>query len=182
ERDGVWQGESAMLDAGGREVPVSQVVIAHRAEGSCSIRFYSTIARDISEREAYEARIQHLAHYDALSGLPNRSLLGDRAEQAIAHARRTGRGCALLVVNLDRFKLFNDSYGHAAGDVLLKQVGERLALTVREATRWRAWAPTLSASSPPTSRARTTCTTSRARSARARSRPSASRATTPTSR
>jgi len=132
ERDGVWQGESAMLDAGGREVPVSQVVIAHRAEGSGAIRFYSTIARDISERKAYEARIQHLANYDAVSGLPNRSLLGDRAEQAIAHARRTGRGCALLVVNLDRFKLFNDSYGHAAGDVLLKQVGERLALTVRE--------------------------------------------------
>jgi diguanylate cyclase (GGDEF)-like protein len=130
-RDGIWQGETAMLDAEGEEVPVSQVVIAHRAADG-SIRFFSTIARDISERKAYEARIQHLANYDALTGLPNRNLLGDRAAQAIAHARRIGRPCALIVLDIDRFKLVNDSYGHGAGDSLLRQVGERLRAAVRD--------------------------------------------------
>jgi len=130
-RDGLWQGETALLDAGGKEIPVSQVLIAHRAPDG-GIRFFSTIARDISERKAYEARIRYLANYDALSGLPNRSLLGDRTAQAISHARRTGRSCALVVIDIDRFKLINDSYGRGAGDALLKQLGERLCAAVRD--------------------------------------------------
>jgi diguanylate cyclase (GGDEF)-like protein/PAS domain S-box-containing protein len=130
-RDGIWQGETAMLAPDGSEVPVSQVVIAHRnPEGG--VRFYSAIARDISERKAYEARIQHLANYDALSGLPNRSLLADRAAQVISHARRHQRVCGLIALNVDRFKLLNESYGHAAADALLKAVGERLAGAVRD--------------------------------------------------
>jgi diguanylate cyclase (GGDEF)-like protein/PAS domain S-box-containing protein len=130
-RDGLWQGETAMLSPDGSEVPVSQVVIAHRnPEGG--VRFYSTIARDISERKAYEARIQHLANYDALSGLPNRSLLADRAAQAISHARRHQRVCALIALTVDRFKLLNESYGHAATDALLKAVGERLTGALRD--------------------------------------------------
>jgi diguanylate cyclase (GGDEF)-like protein/PAS domain S-box-containing protein len=129
-RDGVWQGETAVLAADGTEVPVSQVLIAHRgADGE--IRFRSTIARDIRERKAYEARLKYLANYDSLTALPNRSLLADRTSQAIAHAKRIGRACAMLVVNVDRFKLLNDSYGHAAGDSLLKLIGERLSQTVR---------------------------------------------------
>ena len=64
-RDGAWQGETAMLAPDGSEVPVSQVIIAHRNPDG-GVRFYSTIARDIRERKAYEARIQHLANYDAL--------------------------------------------------------------------------------------------------------------------
>jgi diguanylate cyclase (GGDEF)-like protein/PAS domain S-box-containing protein len=131
-RVGAWQGETAMLGGDGKEVPVSQVVIAHRSPDGESIRYYSTVARDIRERKAYEARIQYLAHYDALSDLPNRTLLGDRAAQAVAHSRRTGRSCALIVINVDRFKLFNDSYGHTAGDALLKAVGERLVGAARE--------------------------------------------------
>ncbi|MGH8687742.1 MAG: putative bifunctional diguanylate cyclase/phosphodiesterase [Burkholderiales bacterium] len=131
ERNGLWSGETAILDPQGDEIPVSQVVIAHRnAEGG--IRFYSTIARDMRERKAYEARIQHLANYDALTDLPNRSLLGDRTAQAVAHARRFGRSVALVVLNLDRFKLVNDSGGHALGDELLRGVGERLPRVVRE--------------------------------------------------
>jgi diguanylate cyclase (GGDEF)-like protein/PAS domain S-box-containing protein len=130
-RDGVWQGETAVLAADGSEIPVSQVLIAHRgADGE--IRFHSTIARDIRERKAYEARLKYLANYDALCGLPNRSLLGDRGSQAIALAKRAGRSCALVVANVDRFKLFNDSYGHAAGDALLKLVAKRLSTAVRE--------------------------------------------------
>jgi len=131
QRDGVWQGETAILDSDGKEIPVSQVLIAHRGSDG-GVRFFSSIARDITERKAYEARLKYLANYDALSGLPNRTLLGDRASQSFGHARRTGRSCALVVVNVDRFKLMNESYGHAAGDALVKLVGERLAGAVRE--------------------------------------------------
>src|SRR4030095_2362811 len=95
------------------------------------LRFRSTIARDIRDRKAYEARIQHLANYDLLTGLPNRTLLGDRALQAIARAKRSGQTCGLIVLNIDRFKLLNDSYGHAAGDCLLKLLAERLQGLVR---------------------------------------------------
>src|SRR6267378_1410718 len=130
-RDGVWHGETAILDADGAEIPVSEVIIAHNGPDG-AIRFFSTIARDMRERKAYEARLQHYANYDSLTNLPNRTLLGDRTLQAIAHARRGGRPAALLVLNLDRFKLVNESYGHGAGDALLKMVADRLRGVVRK--------------------------------------------------
>jgi diguanylate cyclase (GGDEF)-like protein/PAS domain S-box-containing protein len=130
-RAGSWHAETAIKGADGTDIPVSQVIIAHRGpEGE--IRFFSTIARDIRERKAYEAQLQYLAHHDALTGLPNRALLGDRALQAMAHAKRGGRPTALLVVDLDRFKLVNEGYSHAAGDALLRLVAERLRGAVRE--------------------------------------------------
>jgi len=128
---GLWSGETSVLAADGAPVPVSQVIVGHR-DASGKLRFRSTIARDIRDRRAYEARIQHLANYDALTGLPNRSLLGDRALRAIAQAKRAGRTCGLIVLNIDRFKLLNDSYGHAAGDSLLKRVAERISGLMRE--------------------------------------------------
>ena len=128
---GLWSGESTVLAADGAEIPVSQVIVGHR-DASGKLRFRSTIARDLRDRKAYEARIQHLANYDALTGLPNRTLLGDRAAQALAQAKRSGRTCGLIVLNIDRFKLLNDSYGHAAGDTLLKLLSERVAGLVRE--------------------------------------------------
>jgi diguanylate cyclase (GGDEF)-like protein/PAS domain S-box-containing protein len=130
-REGIWHGETAILGADGTEIPVSQVIIAHRGLYG-EIRFFSTIARDVRERKAYEARLQYLANYDPLTGLPNRDLLGDRTLQAVAHARRAGRPAALLVLNLDRFKLVNESYSHGAGDTLLRMVAERLRSTLRE--------------------------------------------------
>ncbi len=131
ERDGLWHGESALLGADGTEIPVSQVITAHKGPDG-AIRFFSTIARDIRERKAYEARLQYFANYDPLTGLPNRSLLGDRALQGIAHAKRAGRPTALLVMDLDRFKLVNESYSHGAGDTLLRMVADRLRGAVRE--------------------------------------------------
>ncbi len=130
-RDGVWNGETAILGADGTEIPVSQVIIAHRGPDG-EIRFFSTIARDIRERKAYEARLQYLANYDSLTGLPNRELLGDRTLQAVAHARRAARPAALLVLNVDRFKLVNESYSHGTGDTLLRMVADRLKGAVRE--------------------------------------------------
>ncbi len=131
ERDGLWHGESALLGADGTEIPVSQVITAHKGPNG-TIRFFSTIARDIRERKAYEERLQYFANYDPLTGLPNRSLLGDRALQGIAHAKRAGRPTALLVMDLDRFKLVNESYSHGAGDTLLRMVADRLRGAVRE--------------------------------------------------
>ena len=154
-REGLWQGETAMLDREGKEIPVSQVVIAHRAADG-GIRFFSTIARDVSERKAYEKQIKHLANYDALSGLPNRGLLSDRTAQAMTHARRVGRPCALIVVDIDRFKRINDSYGHNAGDALLRQVGERMRGAVRDGdtTARLEAASSLAVVSPPAPRRR----------------------------
>jgi diguanylate cyclase (GGDEF)-like protein/PAS domain S-box-containing protein len=128
---GAWTGETAILGADGTQIPVSQVIIAHRGPDG-EMRFFSTIARDIRERKAYEARLQHLANYDPLTGLPNRDLLGDRTLQAVAHARRASRPAALLVLNLDRFKLVNESYSHGVGDALLRMVADRLKSAVRE--------------------------------------------------
>ncbi len=89
-------------------------------------------ARDIKERKQAEARIQHLAEHDALTGLPNRLLLRERAEQALLHARRHGHCTALLFIDLDRFKVINDTLGHKTGDILLEQVAGRLRGCMRE--------------------------------------------------
>ena len=81
--------------------------------------------------EAANQQLRHLATHDALTGLPNRVLLDDRLQQAIAHADRDMRAFALLVCDLDRFKLINDSLGHRAGDELLQEVARRLTSVVR---------------------------------------------------
>ena len=84
------------------------------------------------ERIAAE-RIERLAHYDVLTGLPNRSLLADRLDREVERARRTSRGFALLMFDLDGFKAVNDTWGHAAGDELLAMVGMRATECVRSA-------------------------------------------------
>ncbi len=129
--NGRWQGEAALLTGDGTEVPVSQVIIAHRDENN-DVRYISTISRDIRERKAYEERIAYLANYDALTDLPNRRLLSDRVSQAITYGWRSDRSLSLLVVDIDRFKLVNDGFGQIAGDQLLKMVSDRLLETVRD--------------------------------------------------
>jgi diguanylate cyclase (GGDEF)-like protein/PAS domain S-box-containing protein len=88
--------------------------------------------RDITDRKAAEEQIQYLAYYDALTGLPNRSLLKDRLSQAFAGARRQSEKVALLFLDLDRFKTINDSFGHSLGDVLIKDVADRLRRFARD--------------------------------------------------
>lgn len=88
-------------------------------------------AQDISERKRSEREIHRLAYYDSLTGLPNRVLFKDRVTQATAHARRYRYHLALLFLDLDRFKMINDTLGHNIGDLLLKHVADRLADSVR---------------------------------------------------
>jgi diguanylate cyclase (GGDEF)-like protein/PAS domain S-box-containing protein len=86
---------------------------------------------DITERKCIQEEIRQLAYYDDLTGLPNRRLLLDRLNQALAQAQRYHRALAVMFLDLDRFKEINDSYGHGVGDELLKVVAARLALCVR---------------------------------------------------
>jgi diguanylate cyclase (GGDEF)-like protein/PAS domain S-box-containing protein len=88
--------------------------------------------RDITDRKVAEERVQYLAYYDALTGLPNRTLLQDRLFKALAGARRQKDKVALLFLDLDGFKNINDSLGHSVGDLLLQEVAERLKIWGRE--------------------------------------------------
>lgn len=92
---------------------------------------YTGVVQDVSDRRAAEDRIRELANFDALTGLPNRRQLIWRTERALEHARRHGHLCALLLIDLDRFKVVNDTLGHAAGDELLVEVARRLRACVR---------------------------------------------------
>jgi diguanylate cyclase (GGDEF)-like protein/PAS domain S-box-containing protein len=88
---------------------------------------------DITERKYHEEQLRHLATHDELTGLANRTLLLDRLEQTMHYARRSGRLVAVMLLDLDRFKVVNDSLGHAFGDMLLCSVAQRLKQSVREA-------------------------------------------------
>ncbi|MEN3208854.1 EAL domain-containing protein [Methylorubrum populi] len=88
-------------------------------------------AIDVTEQRRAEARITHMAHHDALTGLPNRALFAVRLAEAIAEHARTGVAAALLCLDLDKFKFVNDTLGHPAGDALLRQVAERITACLR---------------------------------------------------
>ena len=92
---------------------------------------YTGIVQDVTDRRTAEDKIRHLANFDALTGLPNRRQLIWRAERAVEYARRLEHQFALLLIDLDRFKIVNDTLGHAAGDELLMEVARRLRGCVR---------------------------------------------------
>jgi diguanylate cyclase (GGDEF)-like protein/PAS domain S-box-containing protein len=89
-------------------------------------------SRDVTERKRTEQRAHYLTQHDALTGLPNRMLMQDRLNQALSQARRSGGVVALMFLDLDRFKLVNDSFGHPQGDALLKEVANRVTACLRD--------------------------------------------------
>jgi len=91
-----------------------------------------TIIRDVTDRKQVEKHLEHLAHIDLVTNLPNRSLFLDRLEQSLAQAKRHNQKLAILFLDLDRFKIINDTLGHEFGDQVLKTVASRLAGCVRD--------------------------------------------------
>jgi len=128
---GSWEGEILDRRKNGEVYPKWMSVTTIR-DSAGRVSHYVASSRDISEIKATEKRLEHLAHYDTLSGLPNRSLLIVRLEQALSLAHRNHWTLAVIFIDLDHFKEVNDSLGHSTGDRLLTEVGKRLLHCVRE--------------------------------------------------
>ncbi|CAG8864532.1 hypothetical protein PS627_01077 [Pseudomonas fluorescens] len=122
---GEWSGEIWNRRKSGEIYPQWQTIRAIRDDDN-AVSHYVAVFSDISAMKHSERELAYLAHHDPLTGLPNRLLFNDRAEQALAAAQASKRGCTLLLLDLDHFQSINDSLGHNIGDQLLKQVGERL--------------------------------------------------------
>jgi diguanylate cyclase (GGDEF)-like protein/PAS domain S-box-containing protein len=130
-QNGTWQGEIAVAARDGAAIATSQVVIAHTdADGKTG--FVSTIARDLRDRDNFEARIHQLVHYDTLTGLPNLGHMNDFVRRLIGRARRGRRGIALVTVNLDEFRLVDEAFGRQLGDRMLKSISAALTAAVCE--------------------------------------------------
>jgi diguanylate cyclase (GGDEF)-like protein/PAS domain S-box-containing protein len=130
QRCGYWQGEVWDRRKSGDSYPKWLTLSALR-DTNGRIANYIEIFSDVSERKEREERVRHLAHHDALTGLPNRVLLTDRITQALALAQRNDTRAAVMFLDLDRFKNVNDSLGHSAGDKLLQEVATRLKAAMR---------------------------------------------------
>lgn len=128
---GCWQGEIMDRRKNGETYPKWLSIAVVRDEQG-EISNYIALFSDITERKASFDRIQHLAHYDALTHLPNRTLLNDHIDLAIAGAKRNRTRLAIVFLDLDRFKNVNDTQGHHVGDTLLQAVAGRLQECVRE--------------------------------------------------
>ncbi|MFK7974667.1 MAG: putative bifunctional diguanylate cyclase/phosphodiesterase [Halioglobus sp.] len=113
----------------GSVYPVEGIVLSNTEDQS---QTFICIFQDITERKKTEKRLHQLAYYDDLTGLPNRRLFESHVHKALSKARRADEACAVCIIDLDGFKSVNDAFGHAQGDVLLKQVTTRLASQVRE--------------------------------------------------
>jgi diguanylate cyclase (GGDEF)-like protein/PAS domain S-box-containing protein len=126
----VFEEEYRLLAYDGRTVWVLDRTVQVCAPDGTPL-FRQGFLLDITERKIAEERLAHLAYHDPLTGLPNRAMFNEHLELVLARARRTGSGAAVLFIDLDDFKLVNDSFGHSAGDELLRQVADRLGSVTR---------------------------------------------------
>ena len=132
ETHGSWQGELIETRKSGELYPQwLQLNLVRDAAGTPShiVGFFA----DLTTRHQTEERLRYLSHYDELTGLANRSLFKQRLHDASQHARQSGRSIAMLHIDLDRFKLLNDSLGHEVADQLLRQMSRRLSQSLPEA-------------------------------------------------
>jgi len=127
---GRWQGEVWNRRRSG-ELYAQWLAASCIRNTAGEITHYLAVFTDISGLKAHEQQLDHLANHDMLTGLPNRRLLRDRLQQAIAYSQRNGSGLALAMLDLDGFKPVNDAHGHAVGDKLLSEVALRLRQVVR---------------------------------------------------
>ncbi|MGH3075521.1 MAG: diguanylate cyclase domain-containing protein, partial [Gaiellales bacterium] len=126
----VFEEEYRLIARDGRTVWVLDRTVQVCTPDGTSL-FRQGFLLDITERKCAEERLAHLAYHDPLTGLPNRAMFNEHLELVLARARRTGSGAAVLFIDLDDFKLVNDSFGHSAGDELLRQVADRLGSVTR---------------------------------------------------
>jgi len=131
EREQIWRGELNFHSWSGAIIPVSALFLAHQSHLGV-IESISAVARDITDLKDAERRLRELATHDYLTGLPNRVLLYDRLEQALARFQRHGQAVALLYLDLDRFKPVNDEYGHQVGDAVLIEIADRIHTVIRD--------------------------------------------------
>ncbi len=131
EKDGKWSGEVRMLHKNGNIGWIESMCIPILDEDQQMIGALG-INRDISARIEESERVLHLAHYDQLTEIPNRHLLMERVSQAIKHAKRDETKFTLLFIDLDKFKVINDTKGHSFGDMILKEAASRFARMVRK--------------------------------------------------
>ncbi|QRR17170.1 EAL domain-containing protein [Burkholderia sp. MS389] len=128
--DGHWQGEIWNRRKTG-ELFLEYLTITSIRDSNGEISHYAAIFSDITQRRQAEERLGYLATHDVLTNLANRMLFEERLAHAISHAKRFGRKVAVMYLDLDRFKLINDTLGHNAGDEVLKMVAERIVANVR---------------------------------------------------
>lgn len=124
----VWSGEICYKNKHGGLYWVDASIVPLKG----TIERYISIGIDITERKKTEERMAHMGTHDALTGLPNRILLQDRLRQAVAHDKRYGKHAAVMFIDLDQFKIINDTLGHDIGDLLLIEVTSRLLACVRD--------------------------------------------------
>ncbi|AHY44803.1 PAS domain S-box protein [Stutzerimonas decontaminans] len=132
ERNGHWQGELIETRKSGEVYP-QWVQLREVRAADDSVTHVVAFISDLSVRRKIEERLRYLTHYDDLTGLANRGLFKERLHDACQRVRRNGRNLAVLYIDLDRFKLLNESLGHEAADALLREVSRRLSMTLTEA-------------------------------------------------
>jgi len=128
--DDSWQGEIMNRRKNG-EIYAEWLALSTIRDENNKISNYLGIFSDITEQKEHQKYIEHIAHYDALTGLPNRVLLADRLKQGMVAAQRRQQPLAVAYLDLDGFKNINDTYGHSVGDKLLMQIAQRMKLVVR---------------------------------------------------
>lgn len=128
---GRWTGEIWNRRKSG-EVYAELLTISAVQGSDGHVLRYVALFSDITRQKEHEQQLEHIAHFDALTGLPNRTLLSDRLQQAMVQTERRGKKLAVVFLDLDGFKAINDNHGHAAGDMLLIALAERMKQALRE--------------------------------------------------